>query len=224
MMKRYWMIVLLLVPCVFAHAQFSEGVLTYKVTAVETEDYRLQMLRGLAMDIHFTPQRQLTTMSALFGMFSQKILVEKPARSVDLFSSTMGSKYHVTFEEKEEDGEEEEELTTQIEYFPADQKTIAGYAVYRAVVTNTRGERVRKYELYIAEDLQLDVEILRDVEGLAELKGLPLEYTIHSPKLKLTFTAQAVTKELDPAVFDFDRSGYEQISPEEMKEKKVFGF
>ncbi|MEN0003415.1 MAG: hypothetical protein AAF798_04705 [Bacteroidota bacterium] len=203
-------------------ASFTKGVLTYKVTEVDAEDYRLNMLNGLEVDIHFTPQRQLTTMSALFGMVSQKVLIQKMEQTVDLFSSMMGRNYHVQF--TPEDQQKKEDVKSSIQYFPKETKQIAGYTTYKAIVTNTKGDKVRTYELYITEDLVLDVEVMRDVDGLEDLKGLPLQYTINNPKLKLTFSATAVQQKIDLSVFDFDQTGYETISPKEMKEKKIFGF
>lgn len=213
-----------------AQSSFKEGTLTYKVTNVESDDMRLNLLQGLIVLIHFTPQQQLTTTQALFGALSQKILRDKNAGTVESFTSAFGKNYLVTYEDGGKKGKEGEkdkevkEVKTDIKYYPEQKRKIAGYPTYKAVITNTSEDKEVKMEVYIAESLKLDVELLRDFKGLDKLKGLPLEYTLQTPKLKMTFTATAVKKELDTAIFKIDRSGYEELSPEEMREKNVFGF
>jgi diacylglycerol kinase family enzyme len=70
---------------------------------------------------------------------------------------------------------------------------------------------------YITEDYKFDGNMIQNMEGAQELRGMPLEYTIEQPQISMTFTANEVKTSVDSSVFEFDTSDYEVMSAEDMQ-------
>lgn len=219
-----WIILVFLgfsLQAVSAQETLSKGTIKYEITDVASDNPQVQsqlaMMEGSTMAVFVMENTQLTKVNMMNGMMQQRMLMSKDKNNMEMYIDAMGQKI-MTIMEIPEETEKEETHITNIEYFPDDRKEIAGYDTYRAVITNKVGEQEMQMTTYITDELKLDADIIRDVEGTDKLKGLPLEYTISTPQFSMTYTATELSKEVDPAEFDFDKTGYKEMSPEEMQQ------
>lgn len=206
---------------VSAQETLTKGTIKYELTEANSDNPQVQsqlaMMEGSTMTIFVMEDAQLTKMNMMNGMMQQRILMDKDESGVEMYIDMMGQKIKTVMPVTEE-SESEETNITNIEYFPDDRKEIAGYDAYKAVITNKVGEQEVQMTAYITDKLKLDADIIKNVKGTDKLKGLPLEYTINVPELSMTYTAKEVSKDVDPAEFDFDKTGYKEMSPEEMQQ------
>jgi hypothetical protein len=204
-----------------AQETLKEGTIKYEITDAGSDNpqiqQQMQMMKGSTMTVFIMGKTQLTKMNMMNGMYQQRMLMNKEEDKMEMYMDMMGRKIKTVMDlSKQED--EMGDVETNIEYFPEETKEIAGYTAYKAVIKNNVGEQEIELTTYITEDLKFDAEVIRNVQGAEELKGLPLEYTVSQPQVTMTFTAQDISKEVDPAEFDFDKSGYDEMSPEELQQ------
>ena len=229
MQNLKWVLFLFLafsLNAVSAQDALTKGTIKYEITDASSDNPQVQsqlgMLEGSSLTVFIMEEAQLTKMNMMNGMVQQRILMNKDSESMEMYMDAMGRKIMTKMDVSESDKPEETSITN-IEYFPDDRKEIAGYNAYKAVITNKVGEQTMEMTTYITEDLKFDANIIRNIDGTDQLKGLPLEYTINVPQMSMTYTAKEVSKEVDSSEFDFDKTGYEEMSPEQMQQMGGMG-
>ena len=229
MQNLKWVFLLFLgisIQAVNAQEVLTKGTIKYEITDAESSNPQIQsqlaMMEGSSMTVFVMDDAQLTKMNMMNGMVQQRILVDSKVDEMQMYIDAMGRKFMTNMPMPKEE-EMEETSVTNIEYFPDDRKEIAGYDAYKAIVKNNVGDQTIELTTYITDELKMDADIIRNVQGTDKLKGLPLEYTISLPQMSLTYTAKEVSKDVDPSEFDFDKTGYEEMSQEELQQMGGMG-
>ena len=209
----------------WSQKMFSEGSVQFEITDLSSDNPQvagqLEMMKGSTMTTYVKGDQQLTSMNMMNGMIQQKMIMDKENNSMLMLMDMMGRKIKVVMPT---DKDQTDETDVNIEYFEDDRKEIAGYDTYRAVMTtNTDGQQVR-LETYITDAFQFDGEMIRNAPGSEQLRGMPLEFTVSQPEIKMTFTAQEVSTSVDDSIFEIDASGYEEMDPEELQNMGGMGF
>jgi len=203
-----------------AQEELKEATLTYEITDISSDDpnvnQQLAMMKGSTMSIMLMEGQQLTEMSMMNDMIKQKMLMDVETGNMDMYMDAMGQKFKVNV--PSQDSENAEEAETNIEYFKDDRKQIAGYDAYKAIISTEQEGKSMKLTTYITEDLKFDGDIIRNMPGTNKLKGMPLEYTVNQPQMSMTFTATKVSKEVDASAFEFDKSGYKEMTQEQLEQ------
>jgi len=78
-------------------------------------------------------------------------------------------------------------------------------------------------EMYVAPDVKMSSKMIQGLDKI-DMKGFPLEYIMDAGIMTMTFTATALTDEVDESVFELDTRGYKKMTWEEFQETmKSFG-
>jgi hypothetical protein len=207
------------VSALFAQKEMKEGTLTYEITDISSDDpamnQQLAMMKGTTMNIILAKDQQMTEMNMMNGMVKQKMLMNLETKEMNMYMDAMGQKMKVNIPAPEET---EATPETSIEYFKDDRKKIAGYDAYKAIIsTEAEGQTIR-LTTYVTEELTFDGSIIRNMPGTDKLKGMPLEYTVSQPQMSMTFTATKISPEVDASAFEFDKSGYKEMTQEQLQQ------
>jgi len=215
----FFLLLSLSVSTLTAQQELAKGTLTYEITDISSDDpgvsQQMEMMKGSTMRIFLTGGQQLTKMNMMDGMVQQKMLMNMETGDMEMYMDAMGQKMKVNVPSSQQ---EKSDAEVDVEYFPDDRKQIAGYDAYKAVIRSEAEGKSMELTAYITEDLTFSGEVLRNTPGADQLKGLPLEYSVSQPKVAMTFTATEVSPEVDESVFEFDKSGYKEMSPEQLEQ------
>ena len=208
-----------------AQKTFTEGSVQFEITDISSDNpqvaAQLETMKGSTMTTYVKGDRQLTSMNMMNGMMQQNMIMNKEKNSMIMLMDAMGRKIKV---EIPVDEEEAENTDVDIQYFEDDRKEIAGYDSYKAILsTKTDGQEV-EIETYITDAYAFDGSMIRNAPGAAQLRGMPLEYTISQPQINMTFTAQTITDSVDDSVFEFNMDEYEEMSAEDLQNMGGMGF
>jgi hypothetical protein len=202
-----------------AQEKLEQATLTYEITDISSDDpavnQQLAMMKGSTMSILLKEDQQLTEMSMMNDMIKQKMLMDVETGNMDMYMDAMGQKFKVNVPSTKT---EDAEIESNIEYFKDDRKQIAGYEAYKAIISTKQGDQTMRLTTYITEDLVFNGNIIRNMPGTDQLKGMPLEYTVNQPKMSMTFTATKVSSEVDASAFEFDTSGYREMTQEQLEQ------
>jgi hypothetical protein len=202
-----------------AQEELKEATLTYEITDISSDDptvnQQLAMMKGSTMSILLMEGQQLTEMSMMNDMIKQKMLMDVETGNMDMYMDAMGQKFKVNIPSSKT---EEAEAKPNIKYFKDDRKQIAGYDAYKAIISTEQEGQSMKLTTYITEDLKFDGNIIRNMPGTDQLKGMPLEYTVNQPQMSMTFTATKVSPEVDASAFEFDKTGYKEMTKEQLEQ------
>lgn len=203
-----------------AQEELKEATLTYEITDISSDDpnvnQQLAMMKGSTMSILLMEGQQLTEMSMMNDMIKQKMLMDVETGNMDMYMDAMGQKFKVNVPSK---NKVDAEVEPNIEYFKDDRKQIAGYDAYKAIISTQQEDgQSMKLTTYITEDLKFAGDIIRNMPGTNKLQGMPLEYTVNQPQMSMTFTATNVSKEVDASAFEFDKSGYKEMTQEQLEQ------
>jgi len=201
-----------------AQKTFSEGSVAFELSDISSDNPQvagqLDMMKGSKMTIYIKDGKRMTSMNMMNGMMQQNMILNPKKDSMLMLMDMMGRKIKVNMPVDKPDPDKVE---TSIEYFEDDRKTIAGYDTYKAVLTTKTEGTEMSMVAYITEDYKFDGNMIQNMEGAQELRGMPLEYTIEQPQISMTFTANEVKTSVDSSVFEFDTSDYEVMSAEDMQ-------
>ncbi len=198
----------------YAQKKIKEGVVKYEVTDVEAEGGGMQamMLKGSTQNLYFSDNYQKMEMS-MMGMINIQIIGNnKDESSLMLMSGIMGKVKVVT--DNQEAKQKANLPTFDISYDKKDVKTIAGYSCHRADLKDKDGNLIT---LYVTDKITPPNSYVNKMfKGLV---GFPLEYALAQQGMKITYTAQEVSRDFDKNVFTPDMEGYEELTPEQLQEK-----
>lgn len=209
---------LLVTTSLVAQKTFSEGTVSFELTEIASDNPQaagqLEMMKGSTMKIYIKDGRQMTSMNMMNGMMQQNMILNSEKDSMLMLMDMMGKKIKVNMPIENPNPDNVE---TSIEYFEDETKNIAGYETYKAILTTKTDGKEMSMVAYITEDYKFDGNMIQNMEGSQELRGMPLEYTIEQPEISMTFTAQELLFSVDASVFDIDTTGYEEMSPEDLQ-------
>lgn len=199
----------------FSQKKIKRGLATYEVIEVISDQTESEMLLGSQIDICFDNKRHKMDMSLMGGMIRIQSIRNEERQENMVLTDIAGRQIKVVNEIKPKTLD-----TYIIEYDKKDEKEIAGYNCYKAVM---KGESDELIELYVTS--KIDPKSSFFDELFPGLKGFPLEYTINSENLRITYLAKAI---LDKPDFDklFTISDtYEEMTKEDFeKEMGVMNF
>ncbi len=208
----------------FAQKKISNEVkVQYEITEVKSADAMAGMMKGSTMDMTVTKEKNRVDMNMMSGMVKMTILSDTKKDEGVMYMSMMGNKMKIpmTSEDMENARKEQEAKPKQtFEYNKKDTKKIAGYKCYLATSTTEDGSKI---SYYITDKIK--VTAANSMAGVSTdgLEGFPLEFTIDNAGTTMTFSAQEVLDKVSKKDFEFDDSGYEEMTMEELEEMGMGG-
>lgn len=209
---------ILLAVLVFGSASaqmvMDKGYIKMEMTDISStgeQSAELGMLKGAEMEVHFSGEKSLTTISLMGGMMNMSTLVNKKTNKTDLLINAMGSKMWA--EETSETAKNNDVAKSvegmKVTYDESQTKEILGYKVIKAMITRADQPNM-KMEAWVSKDIKITSEFIPGMEDL-KLKGYPLEIMIDANGTKMSIVTKDIKNTVDEGVFILDTTGAEKI-------------
>jgi hypothetical protein len=203
----------------FAQSVIDEAYVQYEITNITSEDPQmeamLQMMKGSTLDIFFNDSQQRTDVDMMGGMMKMTTLMGLEGDSGNaLFMDMMGRKIRVNMneEELEQYRSKGAEMKPIVKKGDGIIKEIAGYSCDQMLCT-FEGETSFELIAYVTKEISSPKSVVQNM-GEVDLGGFPLEYTVVTPEMSLTYTAQKLETKLESDVFETP-VGYEDMTFEQ---------
>lgn len=205
--------------CVGLHAQD-----TGKLPFTGTVQYRIAYESEIVPKEQLAQQPQIATLrmsadKAVFSMAEQKALADASTKElhslVNLSSMGLG-KYHMVETEAKLQQQMEEMKGVELEE-TEETKLISGYTAKLSKASYKEGNTSIEMDIWTVENFCNPFLMNATQANLPGLQGFPLEYTIKTPDMSLTFTVHKLSnEEVNPKYFNIP-SSYKASTEEEMK-------
>ncbi len=219
MKKLLFSLLAVLLLNVTSYAQLTEGKVKMEITEASSEDQQMamgiSMLKGTEILLYFSGEQTLTVMDMMGGMMKMKNYANPKTDRMDMLMEAMGSKIWVSGllsdskDMKKQPGIEKAKIT----YDKSDTKEFLGYKAHKVTITMPDMEDMA-ITGYVTDEIKADAGVIQGLEGL-NLKGFPLEFTVNSPKMKITITTTEIEKTIDKSIFNPVTEGYTKMSMDE---------
>lgn len=178
----------------------------------------IEMMKGTTTEIYFVDGKYMTEMSMMGGMVNMKNVVNTESKNMDMFMDAMGSKMWIETnmdEAKEMNKQNATDMSQlKVEYDKSQTKKILGYTAHKATINmpNNAG----KIEGWVTNEIITDANVIQGMEDL-KLEGFPLEFTMNTPQMTLTFSTTDIKESVDKSKFDIKTDGYKKMTMEEFQ-------
>ncbi len=200
----------------FAQKKIKRGVATYEIIEVVSTQPETEMMMGAKMEICFDNKRHKMDMSLMEGMIRIQTIIDQEKKENIVLTDIAGRQIKVISDFTEQ----EENKVYNILYDKKNRKKIAGYDCYKATLKSEDGELL---ELYVTSKINPKSSFFDQL--FPGLKGFPLEYTINSHNLRMTYLAKAILGKPDFEQYFMIPDTYLEMNPEDFsKELGVMNF
>lgn len=189
-----------------------------------TIQYRIAYESSVVPSAQLAQQPQIATLrvlglKAIFSMGESKELADATTKEVHTLVnlSAMGlGKYHLTTTEAELNEDLKELNNIKLES-TEETKLISGYTAKLSKASLKEGNTSIEMDIWAVEGFCDPFLVNATQANLPGLKGFPLEYTIKTPEITMTFNVNKLTKEeVNPKYFNIP-SSYKASNKEEMQ-------
>lgn len=192
-----------------------------------TIQYRISYESPLIPQEQLAQQPQIATLrilgaKAIFSMAEQKVLADASTQElhtlVNLSSMGIG-KYHIveTQAELQQESEQAQNITTEK---TGETKTIFGYTANLTKVSYKEGSTSVEMEVWSVDGFcDPFLNHASQAGGIKGLDGFPLEYTLKTPDMTMTFTVHKLTPETVNEKYFNIPSSYKASTKEEMQKE-----
>lgn len=209
--------------------KYTKGYMKFEISdfkADNADDPQMKMvedmLKGTITKLYFTKERALTKINSMGGMSVMKIIVDKDGNS-EMYMEMMGQKFLIKMDKKKAEELAKEKGNEKPEYIHHKDKTkeILGMtAHFVEVKSKAQGPKI---EMWVTNDIDTKAMVQQGIDN-DELGGFPLEYTMAIPgQFSMTTKAVKFKEDFKDSVFDFDKSGFQEKTIEELKSMGMGG-
>lgn len=212
-------------------AQITTGSLTMEITDVSStmpgSEEMNEMMKGSAMTMHFTPEKQVTLINMNMGGMEMKMRQYFEGKEMIQFMDMMGQKikFKMDMSNLEALGINSDMMAEayKVTYDKSDTKMILGYKCYRAEtkvdVSKLSGDNElpagiedMKMISYITEDIKMNHFNFQQFKGL-QFPGTPLMMEMDMGMMTMTYVATDFSKDVDPSLFEYPEGDYQEMDP-----------
>ena len=228
---------ILILLAVFAFFSFksvaqevTKGYMKYEVTEVKTEfdddpnaEMIKNMLEGTVTRVYFDGPASITRMSMMGGMMDMRILVDK-AQNTEMYIDAMGQKIVSKISKDEADKMRDETEAPKFVQHREKTKKIQGYDAFLVTMETDGTEGLPGMEYWVTDQIKTNAVISQGVDN-DQIGGIPLEFSVVIPgQFSMTTTLTEFKNDFKSSVFEFDKSGYKEMSIEEISNMGLGGF
>ena len=203
--------------------KYTEGYLKFEISdfkADKADDPQMKMVgdmvKGTTTKLYFKKDKALTKINSMGGMSVIKVLVDKDGNS-DMYMEMMGQKFLVKMDKKKAEELKKEQNLDDQEYIHHKDKTKEILGMKAHLVEVKTKDQEPKVELWVTNEIDTKAMVQQGMNN-DEIGGFPLEYTVTIPgQFSMTTKAVKFKKSFDDSVFDFDKSGYQEKTIDELK-------
>ena len=225
-------LILLVFIALFTNKNLAQdsGYVKYEITefkADNPDDPQMKMVESMVKatttKLYYEKDRALTKINGMGGMSTMKILMDKDGNG-EMYMEMMGQKILVKMPKEEMEKIKKEKSDQDVEYVHHKDKTkeILGYKAH-LVEAKTKGQENASISLWVTEEIKTNGVVSQGMDN-SEIGGFPLEYTISIPgQFSMTTAATEFKKDFDKSVFDFDKTGYKEMSLDDLQNMGMGG-
>jgi len=207
--------------------KYTKAYLKYEITDFNAEDPQMKamesMMKGTITKVYFNKDKSLTKINSMGGMSVMKIIVDKEGNS-EMYMEMMGQKFLLKMDKKKTEKLAKENNKDKPEYIHHKDKTkeILGMKAHLIEVKSKEDEGM-KIEMWVTNEIDSKAMVQQGIDN-EELGGFPLQYTISiKGKFSMTTEATKIKDDFKSSVFDFDKSGFQEKTIEDLKNMGMGG-
>ncbi len=203
--------------------KYTKGYMKFEISdfkAENADDPQMKMvenmIKGTTTKLYFKKDKALTKINSMGGMSIIKILIDKDGNS-EMYMEMMGQKFLIKMDKKKAEELKKEQNIGKQEYTHHKDKTkeILGMTAHLVDVTSKEGEP--KIEMWVTNEIDTKAMVQQGIDN-DEIGGFPLEYTVSIPgQFAMTTKAVKFKEDFKDSVFDFDKTGFQEKTIEELK-------
>lgn len=221
-MKKIVLLFLLALPVVGLIAQTSmeKGYVKMEVVEASSDDPQmamgLEMLKGSTTETYFKKDHYVTKMDMMGGMVSVLNYVNTATNKMDMLMDAMGNKMWIETDMDEAKSMQPSNMKPEdfkIDYDMETTKEIMGYKAFKTTISVPVQDGMTVTG-WLTKDIKTDANVIQGMNEL-KLEGFPLEFTIDSPMMKMTYTTVDIKSEVDESIFEPSTEGYKKMTMEE---------
>ncbi len=214
-------LILLVFIALFTNKTLAQdsGYVKFEITdfkADNPDDPQMKMVKDMVKatttKLYFEKDRALTKINSMGGMSTMKIIMDKDNNS-EMYMEMMGRKILVKMPKDEVEKMKKENKEKDVEYIHHKDQTkeILGYKTH-LVEIKSPDQNNGAMTFWVTEDIKTNGIVSQGMDN-SEIGGFPLEYTVSIPgQFSMTTKATEFKKDFDKSVFDFDKTGYKEMS------------
>jgi len=230
-MKKTILILLVFIS-VFINKSFAQdkGFVKYEITEFKLDnpdDPQMKMaenmIKNTTTKLYFEKDRALTKINSMGGMSIVKIIMDKDGNS-EMYMDMMGQKILVKMpiEEVEKMKKDNDAKEPEYVHHKDQTKEILGYKTHLVEVKSDQENA--SMTMWITEEIKTNGVVSQGMDN-SKIGGFPMEYTVSIPgQFSMTTKATEFKKDFDKSVFDFDKSGYNEMSMDALQNMGGGGF
>ena len=213
---------------VSAQKEMTEGMITMELTELKADSPEmeaqmgmLKAMKGSTNVIAFNAEKSYMKMDMMGGMMGMTTITDRKTNAgfllVDIGMMGMKNKVIISPEDVDKKKQTEAVNNMKVTYDKSDTKEIAGYSCYKATITSGDGEGP-EITAYVTEAIAVTTEVIQGISADL-LSGFPLEYGIGAQGMTMIYKATEVKFTADPALFNVNTDGYDEMTMEEFQSK-----
>jgi len=210
--------------------KYTKGYLKYEVTDFKADDadnpqisMMEGMIKGTKTKIYFNKDKALTKINSMGGMSVIKSIVDKEGNT-EMYMEIMGQKFLIKMNKEEIDKVSKDNQKEEPKFVHHKDKTkdILGMKTHLVELSVKAAQEV-KMEMWVTSDIDTKAMVQQGIEN-EKIGGFPLEYTVSIPgQFSMTTKAVKFKEDFKDSVFDFDKTGYQEKSLDELKNMGMGG-
>lgn len=211
-----------------SQSKISEGHLKMEITEVSMQgqsgnpemEMAMEMMKGSTMELFFSPEHELSVVNMAGGMSIIRTKMDFESNQSTMFMEMMGQKMMVDLGEVEG---VDEDINFETQVNKSNRRNIVGFDCYEVVFNaNIEGQNMQM-TLYVTEDIVTRSSLIQGVQQ-NPFQGTPLAMEMNVMGMTMKYEAKEFNRSFDKAVFNIDRSGYREMSLEQLQNMGMGGF
>lgn len=197
-------------------AQITEGKIAYEIKMSSNNpeiEMQLAMMQGSKLEMVFSEEKSKQQVSMGGFMTTTTISDSKTGETITLMDGMMGK---IAMRMNANDAADEENEVGEFEFeFVNETRQILDYTCHKAIMVDEAGN---ESIFWYSKEIQAPKTESQYIQK--EIPGMPLEFTMVSPEVTMTFTATELSTKLKKGDKNFSMvipEGYSEMTPDQMR-------
>lgn len=206
-----------------AQKVLDKGMVKMEITNISSEDPQMEAMlggmKGSQTEVVFNKDNYVSTSDMMGGMIKVIVKVSHKDSVMNMLFDAMGNKTWVESKLDKAQSAQQKAIAEKnsVTYDKADTKEILGYKCYKMTVTNPELEGTT-VSGYVCPDIKTDANIIQGFQSV-KFEGYPMEFTVGSNQMAMTFTAKELSDKVDDSKFNLNTTGYTKMTMDEFQKK-----
>ena len=203
--------------------KMSQGSMKMKITDISSKDMdeaQLNMIKSMmgsmTTNIYFKDDQAITKMNVM----GSEITSIFDGKRTSVYTSMMGNKYvyHADITDEATEKSQEALKNANITKIKGKTQMIEGLKC-QLYEYQAQGEDMAPMKFWTTHDIDVDPSLFSQMPKEARKIGFPMKMEIDDPNMgfRMVLEMKDISNKVDDSVFEFDTTGYKEMSAEELK-------